>query len=204
MPRYVALLRGVSPMNAKMPELKRCFEQAGFTDVRTVLSSGNVLFSARAAADSTLARKAEQAMEAGMGRSFFTIVRSVAALREIVESDPYAGMKLSAAAKRVVTFLAEAPKGKVTLPAEVDGARIVRVRGGEVFTAYVPSPRGPVFMTVIEKTFGKDITTRTLDTVKKLAADAPVAAAKSSSAAAARKRSASAKTGRSNKRDARA
>src|SRR6187401_2456666 len=29
MPRYVALLRGVNPMNAKMPELKRAFESAG-------------------------------------------------------------------------------------------------------------------------------------------------------------------------------
>jgi len=28
MPRYAAFLRGVSPMNAKMPELKKCFEAA--------------------------------------------------------------------------------------------------------------------------------------------------------------------------------
>ena len=42
--------------------------------------------------------------------------------------------------------------------------------GSEVYTAYVPSPRGAVFMTLIEKTFGKDLTTRTWDTVKKCAA----------------------------------
>ena len=47
MPRYVAFLRGVSPMNAKMAELKRCFEHAGFEEVKTVLSSGNVVFTAR-------------------------------------------------------------------------------------------------------------------------------------------------------------
>jgi hypothetical protein len=45
MRRYVAFLRGVNPMNAKMAELRRCFETAGFTDVRTVLSSGNVQIS---------------------------------------------------------------------------------------------------------------------------------------------------------------
>jgi hypothetical protein len=33
----------------------------------------------------------------------------------------------------------------------------------------VPGPRGPVFMTLIEKTFGKDVTTRTWDTVAKAA-----------------------------------
>ena len=34
-------------MNAKMPALKKCFEAAGFSDVRTLLSSGNVVFNSR-------------------------------------------------------------------------------------------------------------------------------------------------------------
>ncbi len=38
-----------------------------------------------------------------------------------------------------------------------------------MFSAYLPSPKGPVFMTLIEKTFGKEVTTRTWDTVRKLA-----------------------------------
>jgi uncharacterized protein (DUF1697 family) len=42
--RYAAFLRAVSPMNAKMPELRRAFEAAGFSDVKTVLSSGNVVW----------------------------------------------------------------------------------------------------------------------------------------------------------------
>ena len=40
MRRYVALLRGVSPLNAKMSDLRRAFGSAGFADVRTILSSG--------------------------------------------------------------------------------------------------------------------------------------------------------------------
>src|SRR2546422_8535956 len=35
MPRYAAFLRGVTPMNAKMPELTQAFQSAGFTDVRS-------------------------------------------------------------------------------------------------------------------------------------------------------------------------
>ena len=42
MPCDVAFLRGVSPVNAKMPELKHCFEQAGFTNVKTVGPCGPV------------------------------------------------------------------------------------------------------------------------------------------------------------------
>jgi uncharacterized protein (DUF1697 family) len=180
MQRYAALLRGLMPTNGKMSELKRSFEAAGFHDVKTVLGSGNVLFSAPAAAESTLARKAERAMTETLGRSFMTFVRSVDALRKLLKQDPFAGAKLPKAAKRVVTFLPGPLERKVALPAEVDGARIVSVRGSEVFSAYTPSPRGPVFMTLIKKTFGDDVTTRTWDTIVKVAADGPSAASKKS------------------------
>ena len=169
MVRYVALLRGVSPMNAKMPELKRCFEAAGFQDVKTVLASGNVVFTTRAATEAALERKAEAAMQAGLGRTFYTIVRSVDALREMLATDPFAPFTLPANAKRVVTFQRAARPPATPLPVEQDGARILASTGREVFTAYVPSPRGPVFMTLIEKTFGSEVTTRTWDTVRKCA-----------------------------------
>lgn len=155
-------------MNAKMPELKRCFEAAGFTDVKTVLSSGNVVFSAPAASEASLAARAEAMMQAELGRTFSTIVRSVAALQTMLEADPFRRFRLARNAKRVVTFLNKAPKAKLSTPLTLDDARILCVIGKEAFSAYVPGPRGPVFMTLIEKTFGKDITTRTWDTVKKV------------------------------------
>jgi uncharacterized protein (DUF1697 family) len=169
MPRYAAFLRGVMPTNAKMPDLKQAFEAAGFSDVRTILSSGNVVFSARAASEGALQRKAETAMERRLGRSFLTIVRSIDALQNLVASDPYRQFRLGPKAKRIVTFLRQAPARKIALPLEQDGARILALRGSEIFSAYLPTPKGPVFMTLIEQTFGKDQTTRTWDTVAKIA-----------------------------------
>jgi uncharacterized protein (DUF1697 family) len=169
MPRYAAFLRGVSPMNAKMPELKRAFERAGFTDVKTVLSSGNVVFDARTASESVLVRKAEAAMEEHLGRSFSTIVRPVEALRALLATDPYGPFDVEPDAKRVVTFLRVEPSETVSLPVERDGARILCAHGLEAFTAYVRSPKGPAFMALIEETFGKDVTTRTWDSVAKVA-----------------------------------
>jgi uncharacterized protein (DUF1697 family) len=169
MKRYAAFLRGVTPMNAKMPELKRAFEAAGFQDVKTVLSSGNVLFSAPTAADSALESRAESAMKKHLGQAFLTIVRSVDALREMLASNPYGSARLAPGSKRVVTFLRGKPKAGLKLPIERDGARILRMRDREIFSAYVPGPRGPVFMVLIEKTFGKDVTTRTWDTVMRVA-----------------------------------
>lgn len=157
-------------MNAKMPELKRCFESAGFTQVKTLLSSGNVVFDARATSPAALQRKAEAAMQAGLGRTFLTIVRSAESLRELLAADPYAAHRVSAEAKRVVTFLREPPGTPLALPIELDAARILAMDGLQVFSAYVPGPRGPVFMTLIEKTFGTGLTTRTWETVRKCAA----------------------------------
>ena len=168
MPNYAAFLRGVMPMNCKMPDLRKAFEAAGFTDVRTLLSSGNVIFAATRASETALQKKAEAAMSKTLGRSFLTIVRSIDALREMLAADPYSAFRLSGDAKRIVTFLREPPASKVTLPAEVHGARILAVKGSEVFSAYRPTPKGPVFMTLIEKTFGSEQTTRTWDTIAKV------------------------------------
>ena len=156
-------------MNATMPALKRAFEAAGFTDVITVLSSGNAVFNARRSSESALQRKAEAAIRDTLGRTFLTIVRPVDMLQEMLASDPWRGCRLGPGAKRIVTFLREEPATRVVLPVEVDGARLLRLRGKELFSAYLPSPKGAVFMTLIERTFGKELTTRTADTVSRVA-----------------------------------
>jgi uncharacterized protein (DUF1697 family) len=157
------------PMNAKMADLKQAFEAAGFTDVKTLLSSGNLVFTASPASEAILQKKAEAAMTRRLGRSFLTLVRPIETLREMLASDPYQQFGLPADAKRIVTFLRERPPSKLALPEEVDGARILAIDGSNVFSAYRPTPKGPVFMTLILKTFGSDQTTRTWQTVAKVA-----------------------------------
>jgi uncharacterized protein (DUF1697 family) len=156
-------------MNAKMPALAAAFEHAGFGDVRTVLSSGNVVFTVRASPTRALERRAEAALEERLGKRFPTLVREAEALRRLLASDPYAGVRLARGEKRVVTFLRSRPRRRLAVPVALGSARILLVRGREVFTSYRPGPRGPEFMTLIEKTFGKDVTTRTWETVEKVA-----------------------------------
>jgi len=167
---YAAFLRGVSPSIVKMPDLVRGFQAAGFSDVRTVLASGNVVFRANAASDRVIEQRAERAMTKTIGRSFFTIVRSLDALRAMLEADPHARFGAEPGTKRVVTFLREPPAKKPKLPLAQDGARILGETGAEYFSEYVPGPRGPVFMVLLERTLGDEITTRTWETVKKVVA----------------------------------
>jgi uncharacterized protein (DUF1697 family) len=109
-------------------------------------------------------------MQEHLDRTFMTIVRSTKALQALLDADPYGDFRLPAKSKHVVTFLREAPTAKLSLPIKLGDARILAVRGQEVLTSYVPHPGSPVFMRLIEKTFGAEITTRTLDTIKKCAA----------------------------------
>jgi uncharacterized protein (DUF1697 family) len=163
-------LRGVSPVNLAMTDLKRCLERAGYANVVTVLSSGNVAFDAPAATPAAeLERAVEAALASGLPRGFGAFVRSTASLERLLASDPFARHRLPAGAKRVVTFLREPPPAPPALPVRLGEARVVAVAGAEAFSAYVPGDEGPRFMALIEKTFGKDVTTRTWDTVVKVA-----------------------------------
>jgi uncharacterized protein (DUF1697 family) len=56
-----------------MPDLKRCLERAGYANVVTVLSSGNVVFDAAAGVpEAALERAVEAALEAGLPRGLTT------------------------------------------------------------------------------------------------------------------------------------
>ena len=169
MPRYAAFLRGVMPTNAKMPELKKAFEAAGFTNVVTLLGSGNVVFDSRAAKPAALEKKAEAAMQKVLGRTFMTFVHPVDELRSMLESDPYKGVKVPKEARRVVTFVRETPAG-LKLPVSQDGASILKVEDNTAFSAYTRTDKGPVFMALLQRTFGKEQTTRTWETLEKAVA----------------------------------
>ena len=156
-------------MNLKMPDLKASLEQLGFANVRTVLSSGNVAFDCDAGRAADLEQEIESAVARQAGRHFPTIVRSADALTVLLRTDPFAGYGLPAQAKRVVSFLRQARDPKTTLPLTEGTATIIHQIGAEVFTAYLPSPDGPVFMKLIERAYGTAVTTRTWDTVAKCA-----------------------------------
>lgn len=169
MTRYAAFLRGVNPMNAKMPELKACLEAAGFTGVRTLLSSGNVVFDARPASIASLQRRVEAAMRNGLGHAFLTLVRPVEDLVRLIDEDPFRGFPFPTGAKRMVTFLRAPRREKPGEPLEMHGSRVLAERESEVFSLYMPGRRGSAFLARLEKALGKDVTTRTWDTVRKCA-----------------------------------
>jgi uncharacterized protein (DUF1697 family) len=92
MPRFVALLRGINVggKNAiPMPGLKACFEEEGFTDVRTYIQSGNVVFSAPPSSQAELTRRIERTIRSAFDHYDASVVlRSRSQLRTVVQKAP--------------------------------------------------------------------------------------------------------------------
>jgi uncharacterized protein (DUF1697 family) len=103
-------------MNLKMADFQRCLEIAGYKNVKTVLSSGNAAFDSTSRSTAVIERQIEAAFTRQLGRSFYTIVRSVEELQDLIESDPYSSFDLPLNAKRVVTFGRKLPSLKSRLP----------------------------------------------------------------------------------------
>jgi len=150
-----------------MEDLKKTFEACGFKDVKTIATSGNVAFSA-SMAEAAIVKKAEEALKERLGRETPVHVRSRDELRKMVQADPYRGFAIPKDAKRVITFLEASAKTTLKLPYHQDGTSILHIKDGVAYSACVRSPKGAVFMKVLEQAFGKRITTRTWDMINRL------------------------------------
>ena len=98
---------------------------------------------------------------------FRTFFRPTEYLQEFIESEHFAEFEIPPTAKRVVTFLRSPAEQSMLLPISRDDSSILEVIDSEVVCAYIPCPKDPTFMNLLERTLGVDITTRTLDTVRK-------------------------------------
>src|SRR5689334_20206130 len=107
MTRYAAFLRGVNlgKRTVKSAELKTAFEAMGFTEVKTLLASGNVLFDARPS--KSLQQKIETGLEESFGFKVGVVLRTLDELRAMVASDPYEGVTENEAQKLHVLLFAE-------------------------------------------------------------------------------------------------
>lgn len=91
MNQYAALLRGINVGGKniiKMAELKVCFEGLGFTDVRTYIQSGNVLFRAAEPDQATLTGQIEAALSATFDYDSVVVVRSGEEMEAVVAQSP--------------------------------------------------------------------------------------------------------------------
>jgi uncharacterized protein (DUF1697 family) len=91
----VALLRGVNNVGARrvaMADLRALFEGLGFRDVRTLLNSGNVVFSATKGPRGDIPARIEKALASKLGLSATVTVLSGRGVAAVVRKNPLSGI----------------------------------------------------------------------------------------------------------------
>jgi uncharacterized protein (DUF1697 family) len=153
--------------NMRNEKLRGLFEELGFTNVKTVISSGNVLFESPETDTAKLEAMIEAALPEKLGFTSTTIVRSLDELQKLVDSGPFAGYEHGPKTSLNVTFLKYAPEHLT--PLEGRGFTVVAVSRREICSVIdTTATKTPDFMTKAEKTFGKQITTRTWKTIERI------------------------------------
>lgn len=167
MARYVAFLKAINVGGhvVKMETLRELFATLGFSGVETFISSGNVIFETKSAADKKLELKIENHLEEALGYEVGTFVRSVEEVQAISVYQPFSkeGLVLN------VGFMHEAAKASVAdeFKSEVDD---FHVHGREVYwLCQIRQSDSKFPAKKLEKSAGV-MTWRNLNTVVRLAA----------------------------------
>lgn len=176
MNRYAAFLRGMNVgahRRASSGQLCDTFASAGFSEVATFRTAGNVLFSTTKRSGATIRRAAEAAMLAELGHDITVFVRPAAELHALVDAHPFRDSDESAPrGKPQVMFLLDpldAAQERAVLAHATDADRLAVVG-----RAVCWSPAGGILDTGLDLTaLGRIVgvtTVRTLGTVDQLVA----------------------------------
>ena len=171
MTRYAAFLRGVNVggVNLKMAEVAKALENAGFTDVRTILASGNVLLDSRAGVDA-VRRKAEKALRDAFGYEAWVLAYDLDTVAAISAAYPFE--REVEGHHSYVTFVTDPDVLDELAALSKDARSYEKIQRGEG-VVYWQVPKGGTLDTTIGKTMGKkryksSTTTRNLRTLDKV------------------------------------
>lgn len=170
--RHVALIRGINVGRAKrvaMADLRELVEGLGYGDVRTLLNSGNVVFSVPGSARKNHAARIEEAITERLGLSARVTVLTADELAGVVADNPL-GKLATDPTRLLVTFLIDLADRKGLLPLTRQKWAPEALGLGKR-ASYVWCPRSmlesPLFAAVT-RALGDGATTRNWATVTKL------------------------------------
>lgn len=169
---YIALLRGINVGRAKriaMADLRKIMADLGYTDVRSVLNSGNVIFSAAPLDPMVAATVIEEALVLKLGVAARVIVLTSDELLTIIEENPLLPVTTDPA--RLLTFILADPalRAAVEPLCELDWGAGALALGKRA--AYVWCPAGVLdsaAAAALNKQLGDAITSRNWITLSKL------------------------------------
>ena len=170
--RCVALLRGVNLGGTKkvpMAELRRLVAELGFTEVRTLLNSGNVVFTARSNAVRGAAARIQQAVLDELDVSSKVTVLTAAELAAVLDENPLAGLCDNPSRMLIAVFAEEDARGKAeALGKQVWKPEVMAVGSRAAYLWCVNGISAGRLGFAVDKALKTGVTARNLGTMTKL------------------------------------
>ena len=171
MTRYAALLRGVNVggVNLKMAEVAKSLTEAGFTDVKTILASGNVLLTSSSGVARS-ARRPRPRCATTFGYDAWVLAYDLETVRAISDAFPFE--REVDGHHSYVTFVSDPDVLDELAGLAADAGQDEKIERGDG-VIYWQVPKTGTLDSTIGKTMGKkryksSTTTRNLRTVEKL------------------------------------
>jgi uncharacterized protein (DUF1697 family) len=162
---FVALLRAVNVGGTgalAMSDLRSICEGLGFTDVRTYIQSGNLVFDC-AWAEARVKASLETSLARKMGKPANVMVRTAAEMMAVLKRNPFPSVE----GRKVSVFFFDRPPKKPAFTAiTIPGREELRLMSREVFVHY-PEGMGPSRLNLTNLGVA---TARNINTVAKLVA----------------------------------
>lgn len=170
---YIVFLRGIGPGNPNMSndKLRGVCESLGFTHVQSVIASGNIIFQSNQSDIAAIESAIEQAIARQLGFTTTAIVRTQAQLQTLVAANPFKNLEHNRTTYLLVTFLKRPAQLGFTLPYKPPGKAFTVLTAVDTALCSVSDvtvTKTPDLMTWLEKELGKDITSRTWNTVQRI------------------------------------
>ena len=173
--RYLVMPRGINVgtrNRVPMSELKSKLADEGYSDVATVLQSGNVIVSSASNRPDEVADAMQRLLSDEFAVNVPCVVRTASQVRGVLERNPLQEV-VSDPSRYLVNFLSEEPDPEAVgaLLGEDHSPETIAIRGAE---AYVWTPDGVKAMTLsyayLEKRFGVVATARNWNTLERIVA----------------------------------
>jgi uncharacterized protein (DUF1697 family) len=173
--RFVAFLRGINVGRAKrvpMAELQAAVTSMGFTDVRTLLNSGNVVCTGPRQPTADVARSIEEAVLSRTGVDSRVTVLTRERFTEILEANPLVA-HVTDRSRAVVAFLREPSRAQAALAPLVERSWAPELIAVSAEAAYLWCPQGlsgGALAEAVDKSLRDQVTMRNLATVARVQA----------------------------------
>jgi uncharacterized protein (DUF1697 family) len=141
MATWVCLLRAIN-LGARnkvpMPALRGALAEAGFTDVRTYVQSGNVVLRSRHRTPTAVAKAVGELMQERFDVDQPVVVRTPEQVTSLIEANPFADAALERPKLLHVVFLTAEPAAEAVERMHVDEVTrdVVRIIGPDMFVDF--------------------------------------------------------------------